>query len=518
MARGNVVLVDHGRALTGLCEAVTVPPVPAIAAVCDRPACGCRDTEEGNAPARLDQRPRRTRPAAGRALVPDDVRELFDVVGEAATHRAGLGLESAGQRHEQVVPGTAYAQAAALRTLLAQSVYPGDRAAASARSSAACAGHPGSALPRPRRRRRRAGGPHRRPSRAGSGSGSVELWRSARGSRADGLGERRRSPSSPSSTAWTYWTPRTAPPIRSVRCANSSTAATVAHRQGCAALRSWPPGPARAPCSAGASPGRSPTRWGPAYAAGLAPRGDGAAPDRDRRPRPGPAAGTARRTPAAGDGRRCLGAAPRSARQRPPRPALRRRAGGRRPPGPALRRRPARRRSRPPAPGSNCATGSAAAGPATSAPKPSTTSSCQGAVRGAGSPPCATRCRPPAARSPNPSSRYASWPRSTCAAPGCARSPPRTTPTLAGALPGRAAGGGRAPLDRQRPGGTRRDRRARHRAPRRANCSTRSPKPWRRTGASATTWCRARRAGAARHRPARVRRTRPPARARSSPR
>lgn len=124
LARGNVVLVDHGRTLTGLPEAVTVPPVPAIAAVCDRPAFGCHDTEEGNAPARLINA-LTDKTASGHALVPGDVRELFDVVGEAATHRAGLGLESAGQRHEQVVPGTAYAQAAALRTLLAQSVYPG---------------------------------------------------------------------------------------------------------------------------------------------------------------------------------------------------------------------------------------------------------------------------------------------------------------------------------------------------------------------------------------------------------
>ncbi|MFH8414271.1 putative baseplate assembly protein [Streptomyces collinus] len=124
LGRGNVVLVDHGRTLTGLPETVTVPPVPAVTALCDPPAFGCPDREEGNAPARLINT-LTDRTESGRALVPDDVRELFDVVGEAATDRAGLGLESAGQRHEQVVPGTAYAQAAALRTLLAQSVHPG---------------------------------------------------------------------------------------------------------------------------------------------------------------------------------------------------------------------------------------------------------------------------------------------------------------------------------------------------------------------------------------------------------
>ncbi|MBX9395829.1 putative baseplate assembly protein [Streptomyces sp. TRM72054] len=125
LARGNVVLVDHGRTLPAP-ETVTVPPEPAVVAPCDPPAFGCADRTEGNAPARLinaltDQA------ESGDTLAADDVRELFEVVGLAATTRAGLGLESAGQRHERVVPGTAYAQAAALRTLLAQTVYPGIR-------------------------------------------------------------------------------------------------------------------------------------------------------------------------------------------------------------------------------------------------------------------------------------------------------------------------------------------------------------------------------------------------------
>lgn len=124
LGRGNVVLVDHGRTLHGLPETFTVPQVPAVVAPCDPPAFGCYDRDEGNAPARLitsltDQA------ESGEALTPDDIRELFEVVGESATNRAGLGLERAGQRHERAVPGTAYAQAAALRTLLAQSVYPG---------------------------------------------------------------------------------------------------------------------------------------------------------------------------------------------------------------------------------------------------------------------------------------------------------------------------------------------------------------------------------------------------------
>ncbi|BCL31758.1 putative baseplate assembly protein [Streptomyces aurantiacus] len=136
IARGNVVLVDHGRSLNwcgdGLPETVTVPPAPAVVGSCATPAFGCADRDEGNAPARLINS-LTDRAECGDPLTPDDVRELFDVVGEAATVRAGLGLELTGQRHGRsgtgeagrVVPGTAYAQAAALRTLLAQSVYPG---------------------------------------------------------------------------------------------------------------------------------------------------------------------------------------------------------------------------------------------------------------------------------------------------------------------------------------------------------------------------------------------------------
>ncbi|MFC5218315.1 putative baseplate assembly protein [Streptomyces coerulescens] len=126
LARGNVVLVDHGRTLHGLPETFTVPQVPAEVALCDAPAFGCYDREEGNAPARLVNS-LTDKAESGDTLTPDDIRELFQVVGEAATTRAGIGLERAGQRHERVVPGTAYAQSAALRTLLAQSVHPGIR-------------------------------------------------------------------------------------------------------------------------------------------------------------------------------------------------------------------------------------------------------------------------------------------------------------------------------------------------------------------------------------------------------
>ncbi|WP_166026632.1 putative baseplate assembly protein [Streptomyces chilikensis] len=126
VARGNVVLVDHGRTVHGLPETFTVPRDPAVVAPCDLPAFGCPDPDEGNAPARLINS-LADKATSGEPLRPDDVRELFDVVGERAVNRAGIGLEHAGRHREQVVPGTAYAQAAALRTLLARSVYPGIR-------------------------------------------------------------------------------------------------------------------------------------------------------------------------------------------------------------------------------------------------------------------------------------------------------------------------------------------------------------------------------------------------------
>ncbi|MEU3920812.1 putative baseplate assembly protein [Streptomyces sp. NPDC029004] len=127
VARGNVVLVDHGRSLAfcgGTPETVTVPPAPAVLGSCDPSGFGCWDRKEGNATADLiNARLEQTR--CGQLLTTDQIRELFTVVGEDETARAGLGLELAGRRREKVVPGTAYEQAEALQTLLAQVVYPG---------------------------------------------------------------------------------------------------------------------------------------------------------------------------------------------------------------------------------------------------------------------------------------------------------------------------------------------------------------------------------------------------------
>ncbi|MFI1869774.1 putative baseplate assembly protein [Streptomyces jumonjinensis] len=127
VARGNVVLVDHGRS-TAFCrgepETVTVPPAPAVPGSCDPCGSGCPGDDPGNAPvalidALIDQTDH------GRLLTAGQVRELFAVVGEEATVRAGLGVSLVGRRQERAVPDTAYAQAEAVRTLRAQVVYPG---------------------------------------------------------------------------------------------------------------------------------------------------------------------------------------------------------------------------------------------------------------------------------------------------------------------------------------------------------------------------------------------------------
>jgi hypothetical protein len=128
VARGNVALADHGRSLTfrgRVPERLTVPPAPAVVPSCDPPASGCGTTADtGNRPGRLIQdRLEQTR--HGRLLTPAQVRGLFEVVGEEAVRRAGIGLETVGGKQERAVPGTAHEQAAALETLLAQSVYPG---------------------------------------------------------------------------------------------------------------------------------------------------------------------------------------------------------------------------------------------------------------------------------------------------------------------------------------------------------------------------------------------------------
>ncbi|QPP10851.1 putative baseplate assembly protein [Streptomyces bathyalis] len=135
VARGNTVLADHGRSLTWngtVPETMVVPPEPAVLPSCE-PESGCADRQAGNPPARLVNSLLR-KAEHGHQLTPDGVRELHALLGADATARAGIGLENAGLRGvgappagggERVHPATVHGQAAALRSLLAQSVYPG---------------------------------------------------------------------------------------------------------------------------------------------------------------------------------------------------------------------------------------------------------------------------------------------------------------------------------------------------------------------------------------------------------
>ena len=129
VARGNVVLVDHGRSLTfrgGAPERFTAPPEQLTPLDCGPADCGCTDgtTRENAATEAVRALLARTR--TGRQLDPGRIRELYDLVGAAAVTRAGLGIRLApgSTSEERVEPPTADAQAAALETLIAQLTYP----------------------------------------------------------------------------------------------------------------------------------------------------------------------------------------------------------------------------------------------------------------------------------------------------------------------------------------------------------------------------------------------------------
>lgn len=478
LARGNVVLVDHGRTLTGLPPTSTVPPEPAVVAPCDPPAFGCYDRKEGNAPARLVNSLTDTA-ESGEALRPDDVRELFEVVGEAATVRAGLGLERAGKRHERVVPGTAYAQTAALRTLLAQSVYPG----IAPRFRPVLGRSPVvQAVPFPDAQAVAAGQAERIAAIPGRvRQRLVELWRSARDR--DGLadGEIDELTLIYGLKVVERYELR-AHPVRALRellHRNDELLDTKLRRVAVLASR------ARAGAVLdGHIAWEIAHSWGPAYAAGLHPdepvlRGSAAAALGQDPRRSLPAVhvedGDLTWTPR----RDLLHSGPRDRHfvgelEDDGRVALRFGDG-------STRRQADAGQLLPP-----CATGSAAASPATSARRPSTTWSSRATANSRGPPWSATRCPPPVGSSPNPSSRHASWPRSTCAAPACARSPPRTTRTSPAPCrvcsgPRRRSAGpaaSRRPMSRSTPTAARSCR---------PSCSPASSSPWRRTGASATT-------------------------------
>lgn len=128
VARGNVVLVDHGRSL-GACggpvEVITVPPAPVVPPTCDPPEFGCGGDDA------VDPVVAFVQDLVGRTgdrqpLTADHVHDLVRLLGQSTTDRAGLVLDLDGDR-EVVVPDTAEDQHAALRALLAQITYPAVR-------------------------------------------------------------------------------------------------------------------------------------------------------------------------------------------------------------------------------------------------------------------------------------------------------------------------------------------------------------------------------------------------------
>lgn len=115
VARGNVVLTDHGRDITycgGAPEVITVPPAAVTPPSCDPPALGCPDRPD-NDPAVLRIHAWILHTKAGIPLTDDEIALLVPLVGQAAVDRAGLTSDL-----------TAQAQTAALEALLAQVTYP----------------------------------------------------------------------------------------------------------------------------------------------------------------------------------------------------------------------------------------------------------------------------------------------------------------------------------------------------------------------------------------------------------
>lgn len=115
VARGNVVLADHGQSLSfgGYPpETFPVPPAAVTAPACGASPCGC--------PGQPDLSPATELVHAliagargGRMVTPDEVSELTGLVGSAAVTRAGLSADD-----------SLADQVAELETLLAQLTYP----------------------------------------------------------------------------------------------------------------------------------------------------------------------------------------------------------------------------------------------------------------------------------------------------------------------------------------------------------------------------------------------------------
>jgi len=115
VARGNVVVADHGRSLT-FCdhppELIDVPPAAVEPLPCGPPDFGCPgEVEQGPAVTAIHELLAVAR--AGLPLSTEDISRLVPLVGQAALVRAGLAPDA-----------PAAAQAAALEALLAQVSYP----------------------------------------------------------------------------------------------------------------------------------------------------------------------------------------------------------------------------------------------------------------------------------------------------------------------------------------------------------------------------------------------------------
>ena len=128
VARGNVVLVDHGRDLTachGSPENILVPPAEIVPPSCDPPEFGCAGGGPVDPAVELINS---LIAATGhrQPLTVANVRALAGELSEDAAARAGIVIDLHGDR-EVVVPDTSEDQHAALRTLLAQVTYPAVR-------------------------------------------------------------------------------------------------------------------------------------------------------------------------------------------------------------------------------------------------------------------------------------------------------------------------------------------------------------------------------------------------------
>jgi predicted phage baseplate assembly protein len=115
VARGNVVIVDHGRSIT-FCgfapETIPVPPAEVTVPPCRPPVSGCPDRpDEGPAVALIHALLSAAR--AGQPVTADEIAQLGALTGAAAIARANLTADAP-------VPQ----QAAELEALLAQLSYP----------------------------------------------------------------------------------------------------------------------------------------------------------------------------------------------------------------------------------------------------------------------------------------------------------------------------------------------------------------------------------------------------------